>query len=308
MTTTVVIGSCSNPDYSFPLPLALLLWRDLVGYNTRAFLVGTEEQWQALPARSCLAALRAHGLSFVFVPELPGYSTVAVAKHVRQHAAALVDFANLDWIMPSDADLFPIRREYFHQHEQRAERAVLYFANGDEFQRAETALEGFEGDRRFPTLPMCHTTMRAREWRDVWQLRPGELRASLLATFERCRVGVAGAVPPGETSEGWAWWMDSDQRVSTALLAAQPWFHPRGVHMIWRSKRGGPPDDRLDRARMREWPTVASSAALADRYVDAHIPRAPHGEEGWRVLAPIFEALLPQHAAWARQYRRGWVY
>lgn len=306
MTTVVVMGCTVEPDYSFPLPLASLLWRDVIGYPVRLFLVGTSDQWEH-EAPECLAALRHHGLWHLFVPQIEGYSAVAVAKHVRQHAACLSDFGADEWIMPSDADLFPIRRDYFHQHEGRPERAVLYFSNGDEFKSADAAVTGIAEHRRFPTLPMCHTTMRAREWRDVWQFHADDLIGSMRHTFERCGVGAPIPAPIDETPDGWAWWLDSDQRVSTALLSAQAWFSPRGVRMLWRSKVGGPPDDRLDRANLSKWPQVVSAAGLADQWVDAHIPRAPHLEENWALLRPIVEALMPQHAAWVRGYQRRWL-
>ena len=58
--TVVAVGSSTHWDYSLPLPLACLLWRDVIGHEPRALLVGGKKDWQRESlTRAALEALRA---------------------------------------------------------------------------------------------------------------------------------------------------------------------------------------------------------------------------------------------------------
>jgi hypothetical protein len=174
---------------------------------------------------------------------------------------------------------------------------VLYYFNGDNWTNPAVTKSAFEAGVRFPTIPMCHTTMRAADWRRAWDLHRLDYRTAILRTFAERGVNDVSRVPPGETQAGWTWWVNSDQRVLTYHLCRQPWF-PENAWLIPRA--GGPPRDRLDRAHVNAW----SAPFVPGRYTDAHIHKQPDKPEHWVTLLPIVDALLPQHAQWARQFYR----
>lgn len=303
--THVVMGCTIESDYSLPLPITCLLWRELVGFEPRVYIVGSLRSWCERAPLVTLNALSRHRIEAFQLSPYIDYPDGTVAKHIRQHAAAERFFCDDDWVMPADADLWPLVRDFYHQHEGAAERAVLYYSNGDHFTRKDAALDGFDAGVRFFTIPMCHATMRARDWRAAWNLVPDDMSASLIATFKRYGVNDASRVPDGETPAAWKWWVNSDQRLLTERLCRQDWFPAHAaagggtvgaVRFI--ERRGGPPRDRLDRA----FPHVWHAPFEAGHYTDAHLPKEPERPERWARLLPIVDALLPQHSAWARSY------
>lgn len=316
MKTTVVIGCTAGSDWALPLPFTCLFWREVVGYEPYVFLVGTDAEISSAPMVRTMDALRQFEVRYAVVEPVAGHSLVASAKHVRQHAASLSMFTDGDWIMAADADLWPLKRDFYHQHDDDGEQlAVLYYYNGDGFKSAEATLPAFESDHRFPTIPMCHTTLRAREWRSAWQLEPDDLRGSMKRTFERRRVGDVSRRPEDETPENWAWWMDSDQRVSTATLCEQPWFSDRVKFIERPPGKEGPPDDRLDRGNLKHGWGGPGSFALANAlkksastlpWLDAHVPKNPHEPKEWGRLLPLIDSLLPAHSAFARTFHKEW--
>ncbi|MES2179808.1 MAG: hypothetical protein V4550_18250 [Gemmatimonadota bacterium] len=305
--TIVVTSATVDSDYSFPLPLTCLLWRELIGFEPVVYLVGEPSMWYSGAPNVCYEALNKHRFECRFVPRIDAYSDGTVAKHVREHAAIDVSIPADTWIMPADADLWPLKREFYHQHEGAKEKAVLYYSNGDNFRSKEETLAMFFSGHRFPTIALCHATMRAAEWRDTFDLLPAtSLVDNLLLTFIQARVNEARYVPDGETKAAWEWWVNSDQRVLTWCLALQPWFHNKGqgadVRYIERSKRRGPPDDRLDRAFPADWMTFAMQMAT-----DAHIFKNPEHPQHWKALSKLFKLKLPHHAEWAEAYHKDYV-
>jgi hypothetical protein len=303
--TIVVTSATIESDYSFPLPLTMLLWRELVGFEPRVYLVDSRSgAWERGGPKACVDALIHHGFQYQYLYGVPNYPDLTAAKHVREHAACDRTIEDDTWIVPADADLWPLKREFYLQHENASECAVLYYSNGDGFKSQAETIEKFEKGVRFPTISLCHTVMRASNWRSTWEL-DGELVSSLERTFYKHGVNDASRVPSDETFDAWRWWVNSDQRVLTYRLCKQPWFHDQGkgtqVRFVERNRRRGPPNDRLDRAFRAGW------NAPQGNWVDAHIHKRPDGAWEWMTLYALFSSKLPHHSAWAQRYYREYV-
>ena len=247
-------------DYAFPVGIAALLWREVVGYEPVVFVCG-EWTGKAIVAREFMAE---HLIETLDIPAMEEWPVHVTAQNVRYHAASL--FRD-QWLMLSDADLFPLRRDFYHQHEDFDGRFCFYFSNGD-------------SGLRYPT---CHIVARSEHWCEVMGINEhgnllGQMRRNIAPWIESVTHGKS----PSEA--GMAVWV-TDMHMFAARIKAMPWYP---VHCKMIEREGHPPVDRLDRSN---WPANYN----VSNYVDAHILRATHEPRNWERTRPILEALIPQH-------------
>lgn len=292
MSTTRVAISCSEyRDYCFGLTFATLFWRDLIGFEPFVLLVEDRGYWQTRNnwAPITLDALDHHKIHYEFIGHVEGYETGRIGQNGRQHAA-LGEISDDTWLMMSDADLWPLRREWYHQHEKTDKRATCYYSNGDHFQGKEDVIAKADAGCGFQTIPTCHVTMRVWDWKERYGLTDD---LSYASAIKRTMDSWMGALSP-QCDRNFEIWM-MDQRVVTDRLCRAPWF-PDDVLMIPRD--GHPSADRLCRSIPNLW-----TQPLTGQYVDAHIWNAPDREDRWKMIRPLIEYYLPQHLGWADDFR-----
>lgn len=274
--TWVTIGANEIPDYQFLAPLTAAIWRDRIGFHPIVLVVGN---WLAphlgnISTRKGAATLRALNelnLDWRQVTPMEGLETGRTAQQCREFVGCL-DLPADDWAMPADADLWPIRKEFYYQHQAKPGRVTSYYSNGDHYQ----------------TLPTCHVTMQLVKWRELYGVKAGDdITAACKRTFE--------AWLPVRKWQIWdvnfAKWM-ADQ----AIVAEKVFALPEGFEKI--ERYGHPPLDRIDRNNP---PPPDYDIA---NYVDAHMVRRPDEPDRWPFVRDLFVRLLPQHAAWADQYHK----
>ena len=305
MNTVVAIGCSETSEYAFLIPFSAVLWRDVIGFTPRIFLIGDEAEWSCGRLGATVAALKSQEIRYQFVPHIDGYIDSTLAQNVRHYAAASSDIDENQWVMVSDADIWPIHRDFYHQHVNSlislTMKAFSYYSNGDHFQGKEVTLAKWDsGDwSTLQTLPTCHIAMRAKEWRTLFDLIPDNVVGSMKAYLDRVlKPRFEGKDPATSGEASWECWM-SDQRIVTERLCRQDWFDSQ-VRLV--SRAGHPPVDRLDRSHPDDW-----DGFDVDRWVDAHVLKAPEEEANWSRILPILDVLIPQHGAWARAYRDAYV-
>lgn len=294
MSKTVVIGASSNVrDYSFCVPLAALLWRDVVGFETFWYLIGTDQDW-TVPARNKVVVqmLQRLNVGFKRLDPVEGYEVSTQAQNIRQHAAADPQWGDDEWLMMTDADLFPMKRDFYHQHEPSPAKAVCLYANGDHFVSKENLLAVARYMGEFQTLPTCHVTMRAGTWRDLYGYRGLEPMEAMRQSLDNWLKPRHQGRNPSEAS--WQSWM-SDQRLVSEKLCGAEWF-PKEVLLI--DRRGHPPVDRLDRAHLKDWESLDTA-----RWTDCHTIRPCDIDGSWQKVRPIFAKLTPGRMGLIDEYR-----
>lgn len=264
--TKVILASSTHPDYSFPVGIAALLWRDVVGYSPYVFQCAND--WSLPTVTIPNDFMREMGIEACRIRLLDEWPIHVTAQHCRYHAAA-GSFHDDEWLMLSDADLFPLKRDFYHQHEDYAGRFAFYYSNGD-------------NGENYPT---CHIAARAKDWRDVMKLDTkdnicGSMRRNLEGYL---RPKIAGLSPAEADFRIWV----NDMHMFREWIGEKPW-HPAECKMI--EREGHPPKDRLDRSA---WPASYD----ASKFVDAHILKEPSSAANWPRLRPIVEQLIPQHLA-----------
>lgn len=303
----VAIGCSPDRDYSFLIPFTALLWREHIGHHPLIFLVGNEEIWRSRHhTNATLQALDKHQISreFVFVENHPAGS---IAQNARHHAAAVESIFPETWIMLADADLWPIARPFYHQHETFAGRAVCLYSNGDHFSSKHDVLSRFDAGGGFQSIPTCHVTMRAKDWREIYEIIPGDVSGSTKKTFEKMEPWLARC-----SDQNLARWC-CDQWYVTERLCRQPWFPSMAVtppcppegrtlaseNVLFVERYGHPPLNRMDRSigSWKEYGTFDIS-----RWTDAHVHKNPTSPEHWADELRVIQALLPHQAKWAQTY------
>lgn len=301
--TLVVFGSSTDKDYCFLAPLSAVFWREVVGFEPRVFLVGSEEEWKSQNhTNAALAALRAQGVDVHFTGRIEigetaeVYPIATTAQHVRYHAAADSSIPDDRWVMMTDADLWPLKGNFYLQHlrpEADDKKVVSYYSNGDHFQGKEDVLNGFRDRRPFQSIPTCHVTMRAKEWRSVYGVTSDDVIGSTKRTLDVGYEWIQSCPDPN-----FALWC-SDQWFVTEHLCRQDWF-PDEALMI--PRYGHPPLDRLDRSAPADW-----DKTFEMKYTDAHLLKNPYSDQSWERLLKVVDALVPDDAAWMRSYREDFV-
>lgn len=269
----VVIGCDTFHAYNFFLPFVCRLWRERIGYEPIVFLIGTQDEWKFGHSSLVLEALREGGWRVEWMNHVPGIPSGTVAQCVRHHAGALPDLASNDILMTSDADLFPIRRDFFHQHDPSKHEIALYYSN-------------VYGDvNHWTNLHMSFTIEALRE---VMGFETRDVRACMLKTFQYGHIDeLVKAKDPGGL------WFFDERYPSSRIMASR--FYPGSVLKIPRD--GNPPKDQLSRSG--PWPENYQ----ADQYVDCHAHRPGWTNAYWFKVRPLIAQLMPGLLGWADAYR-----
>lgn len=269
MTTHVAIGANDVRDYQFLVPLSAVLWKERIGFHP---IVMTCGDWETKRGQVVREAFRELGLDSLHLKPLVNFASHTLAQNCREYASAL-DLPDEDWIMPSDADLWPIMRTFYQQHLNNSARGTLYYANGD----------------HYSTFPTCHITLKARDWRALGYGPVGGDITDLVEAFVSKWLETDAKHWPWK-DRNFAIWM-SDQAGITDRLRQSPWMEElKAVE-----RQGHPPTTRIDRGGWR---------AMRPDDIDAHIQRAPDEPGIWPNVLELFSQLLPERREWVVEYHR----
>jgi len=106
--------SYRSNDYAFLLPLTALAW-ERIGFRSIVIIAGYRCEWDNDPALSLiLAFLEARKATVIFIPS-PIESRAMLSQTARIFAHNLPGFPakDDDYVITSDADLWPIHREHY---------------------------------------------------------------------------------------------------------------------------------------------------------------------------------------------------
>ena len=279
MNRRVAIGCTVGHDYSAFLPFVATLWRDRIGYEPTFFLVGSEIEWSAHRyAYIPYSYLIKEGFDIRFVEHIEGIEDGTIAQCVRQHAAAS-DYPLDDLLICSDADLLPIRREFYYTHDPDKHAIGLYYSNGYDSEK----------DWHWPS---CHYSMRVSTWREVMGLDV-PLAEAMRLNFSDYGLVAKMEAKRLDPAKYWGHVWFTDEFVASKKIKASR-YYIGSIHFI--EREGHPPCDRLDRAC---WPATYDIAGLTD----CHSIRPIWNDDNWPRFRPLLQQLMPERIAWADEYR-----
>lgn len=260
--------------YDFFIPIAARLWRSRTGYEPVVLLVGTREEWSAGHCGVVLKELEREGYPIEMVDHVDGVDDGNVSMSVRQHAAALQWMDFRDILMVGDIDLFPVRRDFYHQSDPN--RITIYHAQ-------------MYNDAYWPAYG---PTMSVATWREVMDLGVGDLAGSVRRTFEDGRIQELIAAKSHDYRDSRIWIFDE-------VYASKKIRESKFYGSVLRVN-----SDSSARLCRNSWPEGARAAD----YIDAHCPRPGWSEENWTkiraLLAQIMPEDLPQLDRYVDTYRK----
>ena len=192
---------------------------------------------------------------------------------VWQHTAVLTDFDDSDFIILSDADLWPLRYDYYHQVDH-TKKMTFWQANAYNYENHCT----------------CHMGASAATWREVMGLtQDGDLTRQLKHTLDtdlqELQDGWANQ-EPGGMGLSWVAW-NFDEWNTSRRIREMDWY-PDQCQMIERVFT-----DRLDR---EGWPSVIGTL---EGKTDSHLLRPAQSPENWSKVRQVLGLLSPSLLSWA---------
>ena len=222
------VFSCDlNQDYAFYLPLTSILWRSLIGYHPVALLVGDAAGWSEGPCGVAARECRSVGCEVRFVQPAEGHRTSTVAQMCRMFAAAL-PYEEDRYLLTSDVDMWPLRREFFTAVPWESS-AHLYYTPA-------------------PQYPICYIGASVKSWREIVGIE--ELNIS--KQVQRCLDEGLGV-----DDDSWQAWIFDEVWLGPRI---QAWSGFPQATLA--SRHGGPPVDRIDRSCWRAWKPEDSDAHM----------------------------------------------
>jgi hypothetical protein len=266
----VVLSSTMSDIYDFFLPISARIWRTRIGYEPLVFLVGTMKEWTQGHCGVVLWELDRAGYHVEMVDHVPWVPDGNVSMSIRQHAAALGWLDEKDIVLVGDIDLFPLRRNFYHQNDLGKHPIVIYHA-------------GMYNDRYWPAYGPA---MSVSAWREVMGLETGDLRASLLKTFRDGDIEGLIAAKNANYKDSRIWTFDEEY--ASARIRSSRFYD--GILRV-----GSSNEERLCR---NSWP----DGARADKYIDGHCPRPGWSAENWPKIRALLSQVMPEDLSWLDQY------
>ncbi len=257
-----VISADMNPDYIVYLPITAACWKKL-GYECLVILVGTPQQWNRSPAhRVVLEALMPWAGKIVWMPELEGHKTHVVSQVSRIFAAGC-SLAADDYLLTSDADMWPLDRAYFHKQDPSRPFHVWY----------RNAYEVEDGVQKYP---ICYLGGNVKIWREIMRLGDDN-------GVDRLREELDSGL--GRGASGMTAWC-FDERLFG--IRFREWGGAAKSQMMIRSMRH---EGRIDRIKWKFRRSIAGK-------VDAHVLRLGEGFVNWPKLRALAAVALPDETEW----------
>lgn len=265
----VVLSCTPSSTYDFFLPISVELWRNRIGYEPVVLLVGTKAQWSVGHCGAVLDEILDSGCKIEWVDHVPGVSDANVSMAARQHAPALSWLDPTDVVLIGDIDLFPIRKDYYHQHDPMEAPITIYHA-----------------DMYNDYWPAYGPSMSVEVWRNVMGLIVGDLMGSLLKTFREGKIKDLIAANKADHRDSRLWIFD-EQYTSTRIKGSE-FFNS----VLWIT---GHTNDRICR---NKWPADLN----VQKYIDCHCPRPGWTDENFKKIRAVIAQVLPEELPWLDQY------
>ena len=116
-SNTPTIVSYRAFDYAFYLPMTALAW-ERIGFRSIIVIAGYRHEWENDPTFSLvLSYLAMRKATVIFVPSKNQHRTmISQTARILSHNLAGFPAADSDYVITTDADLWPIHREHYLPH------------------------------------------------------------------------------------------------------------------------------------------------------------------------------------------------
>ncbi len=267
----VIFSSDRTATYFFCLPLTSIIWKKYIGFDPVCFLAGSEGEWLSDPlTQFVLDKTKESGAEIHFLGHVDQIGDGTLCQVSRAYGGCL-EVEDDEYILTSDADMWPLNRQWFRQG-ANDKLLHLFYANA-------------YGHEKYP---MCYVGAAAKQWRDIMSVQRGDSLNGKLS--EQLKTDL------NSNSKFFECWNYDELLLGKKIKS---WHnYPDGCHMIERGPTNdGPPVGRIDRYN---W----SFTSLTDVHIDAHLLRMVWQNENWSRTVGLLECLLDKtDFDWAISYR-----
>lgn len=257
-----ILSTTLDEEYSFYAPLTARMWVE-VGYKPFIVFHGKPEEW-SLPRHRVLFEYLKHSMAdYLFLGNVKGCSKALAIKLARWYAGCYTIFADDDYLLTSDIDLWPL--------------SFAWYSSQDPEKRYHLFNADIHGGAMHST---CHIGAQAKYWRKLMGVSSGDDIAKVI------EKSVAGAFAKHDSS--WIGKRSDEQFMKTHILDFGG--YPADFQFI---DRGSPPEGRIDRD---SWPEKVETGGK----IDAHLLRPGTDPRVWELVSPLIPDTL---RAWADEYQ-----
>lgn len=119
----IALSSTVDPCYSFCIPIACYLWKNVMGYTPIVFLIDEQEWGQSHHGSFVIDILKEMEIDYFFIDKIEGVSSSTLSQVSRLYSFAMCD--KNDYIFTSDADMFPLSKKLFKDIDVNKEFYIL---------------------------------------------------------------------------------------------------------------------------------------------------------------------------------------
>lgn len=280
-------------DYAYQLPMAALAW-ERIGFKSIVLIVGSRCEWDNEPAlRHVLTALEARQSVTVIFVSAPLEQRPLLSQTGRIFAANLPEFPGkpYDYVVTSDADLWPLHREHFIH--QPGKNVVL----------VHSLCCGFFDwkGKTYRMYPMGNIGATANTWRQILNEQQKTMTSDSPGIIKYMQEEFGALVNQKVVVAEQTWYLD--QKLVSIRIAQ--WMQRHGnetVHVV--------SDDgwtRVDRAR---WDAAVLNQTSFEKRYDAHLPVFTFRPDQWSKVLPLVKLMYGENSTltnYCEDYTKGFL-
>lgn len=281
----VLFSSDDNPDYYFLLPIAILAWRK-IQYNPIINLVWDVRSILNSGIRYLVLDTCCKFGGTVYIIDsgiikndnrFDGYN-LSMLSQISRFCSSSLFYSLQDYFLTSDADMIPVKKEWFHQ-QNKNKLIHLFYANGYHHTR----------------YPICYIGMNINEWENLFDLTGMDIYSALVQLVKELQPNSRQDVQWGydeilfydKVSSYFSNYKDNCHMINRRIYLNPTFFGSK------KDKQGIPrmlPYGRLDRSN---WDLNSDKIIRCpEGLIDIHCMRKPYTEENWRHLFKALELVF----------------
>ncbi len=293
------IFACATPtvnsthrgfDYAFYLPLTALAWKR-IGFESIVQIIGRKDEWENHPALNfVLDSLKFLNSSIIFI-DAKAENRMMMAQTARIFASNMKEYYSdgndKDYIILSDADLWPIRRSHYLLRENKSLHLVHSDCCGD----------FLHANQSYRMIPI-NIGARASTWRQI-------LNSTNIVKGSEDVLKIFGDV--------------FGEKVKKKVeFASDEWYYDQKYLSImidkWMKKDSNKnltfdlpfnPNGRIDRSSWR--PETVKESQFESNYYDSHLIFNGFQPERWSTIRPLIKLMYTDdswQSSWCDDYAK----
>lgn len=154
----VALSSTADPCYSFCLPIACFLWKNIMGYTPIVFLVDKQKWDESKHGSYIINRLKEMEIDYFYINKIEGVSAATVSKVSRLYSFAMCN--KDDYMITSDADMFPFSKEIFKNIDKSKDFYLITYPYNNSDRYSMCYIGGY-----------CRSWAEVMSVKDIWGIK-----------------------------------------------------------------------------------------------------------------------------------------